>query len=160
MNTASSKTYIAAGICQCYMYMIAEFQSKKLQTPMANACQYFFFFHPGTDKTNRVLLGCLGLNWGCTANTSQPPNPQSPLGFWRAVYPTPSHHCGDSSPSPPHQSHGHSQLPNLTASSSASQQLRNNTRPDYRLPYRLHVCQPCACQITVSANSGAGQREG
>lgn len=59
-------------------------------------------------------------------------------------------------PSPPHQSPGQSQLPDLTASSSASQQLPNNARPDNRLPCRLQVCQPRACQITVSVNSGGG----
>lgn len=52
---------------------------------------------------------------------------------------------------------GQSQLsPDLTASSSASQQLPNNARPDNRLPCRLQVCQPQACQITVSVNSGGG----
>lgn len=95
----------------------------------------------------------LGLSWSCTADT--PLNP--PLGVSRAVYPTPSHHCSDSSPEPPHQSPGQLQLPDLAASSSASQQMPNNARPDNRLPCRLQVCQPRACQITVSVNSGGGR---
>lgn len=46
---------------------------QKVAKPYGKHC--LFLLHPGTDKTNRVLLGCLGLNWGRTANTSQPPTP-------------------------------------------------------------------------------------
>lgn len=96
-----------------------------------------------------------GTSWAeLRLHCKHPPKP--PPGLSRAVYPTPSHHCSDSSPSPPHQSPGQSQLPDLNASSSASQQLPNNARPDNRLPSRLQVCQPRACQITVSVNSGGG----
>lgn len=42
---------------------------------------------------------------------------------------------------------------------SALQQLPNNARPDNRLPCQLQVCQPWACQITVSVNSGGGRVE-
>ncbi|KAK5598653.1 hypothetical protein CRENBAI_006494 [Crenichthys baileyi] len=107
------------------------------------------FSLPGTDKTNLVVLGCLGVSRGYITH-------QPPLAFSWAVYPTPSHHRGDSSSSTPHQSPDHSQLPNLTGSSSASQQLPNNTMPDNRLPCCLQVCQPGACQITVSIISEAG----
>lgn len=91
-----------------------------------------------------------------------------PLGLSMAAYPTSSRQCSDSSPSPPPSIPlaNHSfQPPRLTASSSASQQLPNNAGPDNRLPCRLQVCQPWACQITVSVNRegwgwGVGEEKG
>lgn len=81
-----------------------------------------------------------------------------------AAYPTSSRQRSDSSPSPPPSiplANRSSQPPRLTASSSASQQLPNNAGPDNRLPCRLQVCQPWACQITVSVNRwGWGWRRG
>lgn len=78
-----------------------------------------------------------------------------PLGLSMAAYPTSSRQRSDSSPSPPPSiplANRSFQPPRLTASSSASQQLPNNAGPDNRLPCRLQVCQPWACQITVSVN--------
>lgn len=42
---------------------------------------------------------------------------------------------------------------------SALQQLPNSAGPDNRLPCQLQVCQPWACQITVSVNSWGGRVE-
>lgn len=97
-------------------------------------------FFPSLGQT-RPIGQCLDvLGWAEVA--LKPPFLTLPLGFSRAVYPTPSHHRSDSSPTPPPQSPGQLQLPNLTASSSASQQLPNNARPDNRLPCRFKSVNP------------------
>lgn len=111
-------------------------------------------FLSSLGQTRPIGQSLEDLGWADVALQTLHPN--SPLGFSRAVYPTLSHHRSDSSPSLPHQSPGRLQLRNLTASSSASQQLPNNARPDNRLPCRLQVCQPWTCQITVSVNSQWG----
>lgn len=64
--------------------------------------QAVFFFYPGADNTSWAMLGHLGLSWGMQP---RPPS-KLPLGFSKAVYPTPSHSHSDSSHSSPYQSPG------------------------------------------------------
>lgn len=55
---------------------------------------------------------------------------------------------------PAHQSLGQSHLPGLAVGSSAAAQQRRGLTIAF--PCQLQVCQPWACQITVSINSGGG----
>lgn len=94
----------------------------------------------------------IGLSSGCVFHSG------SELPLWGSLNGRlshfPWHSCNGSTPPPPsHQSVGRSHLPDLAVGSSASQQLPNNAGPGNRLPCQLQVCQPWACQITVSVNS-------